>query len=154
MGYRQTVVMKWKDINGGTRTQTVTTQGNPAPVFGGISTLFDAVKDASDAGFWMAKLCPVLVVDEAPSSGPYPTVQDVALMIFRTDAGTTVRITVPGPKSAMFKADLQTVDPASALAAAIISAVLATVSDSNGNPAITYVSGSRQKQSVPPISGS
>lgn len=153
MGYRQTVILKWVDINGGTRTQTVTTQANPAPVFGGIDDFLSAVRDASDAGLWMTKLAPVDVVEEAAASGPYPTVQDVALMIFRTGAGTTIRITVPGPKAAMFKADLKTVDPAAALTVAIISAVIASVSDSNGNAVTTYVSGSRQKQSVPPVIG-
>lgn len=151
--YRQTLILKWIDINGGTRTQTITSQANPAPSFGSLSTFYGAVQAASDAGLWLAKLAPVLVVDETPASGPYPTVKDVALLIFRTSAGTTIRITVPAPKAAMFKPDLHTVDPAAALTLAIIAAVTGSISDANGNPATTYVSGSRQKQSVPPVVG-
>lgn len=151
--YRQTMVLKWKDALGWTRTQTLTTQPNPPPSFGGLSTFTTAIQAASDAGLWLAKLAPVEVVDEAPSSGPYQTVKDVALMIFRTSAGTTIRVTVPGPKAAMFKADLKTVDPVAPLTAAIITAVLENISDANGNPATTYVSGSRQKQEVPPVTG-
>lgn len=151
--YRQTLVVKWTDQNGGTRTQTISTQDNPAPSFGAAGALMTAVQAASDCGLWLAKICPVSVVNEAAADGPYKTVQDVALMIFRTSADTTIRITVPGPKAAMFKADLKTVDPAAALTAAIIAAVLGAVSDANGNPATTYVSGSRQKQEVPPVVG-
>lgn len=151
--YRQTMVLKWVDENGGTRTQTISTQANPAPSFGAAAALTTAMQAASDCGLWLAKLAPVSVIDGAPADGPYKTVHDVALMIFRTSAGTTIRITVPGPKAAMFLPDLQTVDPASALASAIISAVLGAISDANGNPATTYVSGSRQFQSVPPVVG-
>lgn len=153
MAYRQTVVLKWIDGTGATRTQTLTTLDNPAPSFGTVSAYLAAVAAASDAGLMLAKMCPIDVVGGDPESGPYPTVKDVALCIFRTTAGTTIRVTIPGPKEAIFKDDLQTVDPEAPLMVTIIAAVIGAISDANGNTVTTFVSGSRQFQRVPPIVG-
>lgn len=112
-----------------------------------------AMQNGSDCGLWLYKMAPCEVIDEAPGDGPYPTVSDVALMIFRTSAGTTIRLNVPGPKADLFHVGSDRVNPAAPLSAAIIAAVLAALSDSNGNPATTFVSGTRQMQQVPPPVG-
>lgn len=153
MPLRQTAILKWKDQNGGTRTQTVSTQDNPAPAPGTVAGLMTAMRAASDCGLWAFKMAPAELVDEAPEDGPYPTVKDVALLIFRTSAGTTIRLNVPGPKAAMFVAGSNRVDPDAPIAAAVIAAVMGSLSDAAGNPATTFIQGTRQMQQVPPPVG-
>lgn len=68
-----------------------------------------------------------------------------ALLQFRTGPGGVVRLLVPGFPTEGYAGDGETVDPTSAPAATVITAVLAgPVTDRAGNAVLVYVSGHRQ----------
>jgi hypothetical protein len=64
-------------------------------------------------------------VAEVPygSSGNYDDAEDSAVLSFATANGTVGRISIPAPKSAIFLADLMTVNPAQTDVAAFVTAV-------------------------------
>jgi hypothetical protein len=154
VSYRQSLVLRWVDANGGTRAQALNTIANPAPALGTLAAVRDAIAAASHAGLLYAKLDPIAVYAPVPTTGPYQTCMDYLSMQFRTSAGTSVKINIPAPKVDLFLAGHERMDPTAGLVVAIRDAVFAAVSDSNGNPVNQLVSGMRCKLSIPPAYGS
>lgn len=153
LALRQNFILKWKDLNGGTRTQTMTTLDNATPTFGACSGLQTALVNASSCGLMFAAMQPMLNVNATPGSGPYPTAQDQLQLIFRTGVGTTGRLNVPGPIAELFLDGTDRVDFENAKVEAIVSAVFSSICDPYGNPFVKAVSGKRLKIEIPLASG-
>jgi|SRR5215472_5775692 len=76
-----------------------------------------------------------------PATGQYDLVQDLAVLIFATVPGATVRVTIPAPLATNFGPSSNVVDPTDPNVAALIAAVIGTLGDVNGNVVTAYVSG-------------
>lgn len=150
---RQTGILKWNDLTGGTRTNTVTLLSNPTPTLGAFGALQGAMQAASVAGLMYAALQPVVNVNEAPTSGPYPSVTDALQLIFRTTAGTTARLNVPAPLEELFKPNHEDVDFTNPLVVAIVEAAYDACTDAYGNQFAVAVSGRRMKIRIPSPNG-
>lgn len=151
--YRQTGILKWMDLKGGTRTNTVTLISNPTPTLGAFGTLKTAMQNASSCGLMYAALQPVVTVNATPNSGAYPTANDSLQLIFRSSTGSTGRLNIPGPIEELFLPDHERVDFANAKVQAIINAAYSALCDPNGNPWVTAVSGVRMNIRIPKASG-
>jgi len=77
----------------------------------------------------------------SPAVGQYDLVQDLAVLIFATVPGSTVRVTIPAPQASIFGPSSNVVDPANPTVAALITAVIGTLGDAAGNAVTAYVSG-------------
>jgi hypothetical protein len=62
----------------------------------------------------------------------YPAVEDKAIFTFQTATGGIHRLQIPAPKSTIFLADGETVDPANTDVVAFVSAVIANAVTRNG----------------------
>lgn len=149
MPFRQCLVPRWVDINGGTVTQAFTTQANPAPALGTLADVLSGMQALSSCGLAFTQLSPVQTVSEAAVTGSYPLVSDRAQIILRSSNGNTGRINIPGPIAEMFLTGGQKVDFANPQVVALLSAVFANLSDPYGNPWIEAVSGQRFKVRIP-----
>lgn len=76
-----------------------------------------------------------------PGGSLYPFVTDLALFNFATIPGSGFQVVVPSPKAALFASDGVTVDPTATLSAAIITAVIGTLTDAAGNLATAFTGG-------------
>lgn len=89
----------------------------------------------------------VQVPGGVPSTNPYLSVNDAAVLQFATSVGSIVGLIAPGFREALYLADNQTVDPAQPDVIALVAAVIALpLVDSAGNPAISFIGGIRQKR--------
>lgn len=82
------------------------------------------------------------------SSGQYSLCTTTAVFNFLTGALSGVQLTVPAPDASMFAADGVTIDPTSALAAAVIAGVIGFLTDSAGNVVTTYTTGVKSSRKV------
>ena len=127
----------WVDVNGNSRTTQAFTSAS-------LVAVETALLAASNAD-WLTELETVLNVNTAPApiAGQFQTVLDSASLWFQTPAGNIVTLTLPAPKSSIFLADLQTVNPASV--AGIVSAALAApLTDQSGTAVTVFLGGTRQ----------
>jgi len=145
MAYRRKLVMKWKDVNNGTTTKTFHTADNPAPTLGTATGFVTAMQNASYGATIYVETVEVRTDSGTPATGPYQTVRDYAHLQFRCANANVITINIPAPRSGCFLADTKTFDPASTLGAAVVSAVLAGITDASGSPATTFISGKRLK---------
>lgn len=129
---RMTVV--WADANGDTRATLLTTAAGATAVMNEIQGVTNAVFQQNWEG-------PLATFSAPPIAAQFQSVRDWAILTFATSVGGLLTITVPAPIAAMFKADLETVDPAAI--AALIAQVISDVVDINGNPVVSYVGGVR-----------
>jgi hypothetical protein len=81
------------------------------------------------------------VSSSTPGTGQYNLVTDLALLIFQTGAGTTVRVVIPGPLVTTFGPTSNVVNPLDPATASVIAAVIGTLGDASGNVVTAYVSG-------------
>ena len=79
-----------------------------------------------------------------PTPGPYD-VRDLAVMQFRAEDGTYLRVTVPAPDPAVFGPDGETVDPIVPSVAALIDNVSDWLVAVSGSPVATFVRGWRMR---------
>ena len=154
MSYRQQLIPRWIDVNGGIVTQTFHSQSDPSPPLGSLADVLTSMQAMTHCGLVYAQLAPIAVYNETPSAGAYQTVSDRAQIIVRSTAGTTGRINVPGPLESIFLPGTERVDFANPLVAGLMAAVFANLSDAYGNPWVTAVSGKRMKVVIPPPLGS
>jgi hypothetical protein len=77
----------------------------------------------------------------SPTAAQYHLVTDLAVLVFATAAGNNVQVVVPGPLATTFGATSNIVNPLDPTTAALIAAVIGTLSDVNGNLVTAYVSG-------------
>lgn len=132
----------WADAVGGTRLVWYTFQaGGTLPPFGNaVDNCSNAIPSQTVAG-------PIQTTTSVPSTSPFPSVVDSAVLSFSTAVGSLVGVLVPAFKESLYLADNQTVDPAQPLVIALIAASLALpIVDNSGNPVLAYVGGIRQKR--------
>lgn len=81
------------------------------------------------------------------TSGEYDTVEDKAVLTFTDDIGNLHRYQVPAPKAAIFSADQETVNPANAAVASVITD-MSTFAYGNYNSAspLVYIGGVRLRR--------
>ena len=89
-----------------------------------------------------------LISGGSPATGLYQYVQDVAVLVFQTVPGTTVRVVVPAPLSTTFGPDSNIVDPTDTNVSAIIAAVTGVLCDAGGNVVTSYISGIKTSRRV------
>jgi hypothetical protein len=75
-----------------------------------------------------------------PSGAQYQSAQDVLLITMQSAPGVYVQVTVPAPKSTLFLAGGIQYDPADADWIVLLAAIQTSVTDINGNAALTLVS--------------
>jgi len=126
--------MVWVDANGFTRLTLV---NGTSPLSGVQSALLAQ----SNADVLNAVEGTLNAFTPAPPGGTYRTVGDAAILTFTDASGSLVDITLPAPLSSIFLADTVTVD--STAIAAIIAAVVGTVTTANGGVTTAFVGGLR-----------
>lgn len=113
---------------------------------GGLSVLEAAIQAATNSNLLYATAGIPAVGTVTPSDADYPLVTDVALFNFQTVPGGGIQLAVPAPAIGMFGPSSTVIDPTSPLAAAIIAAVIGTLSDSSGNVVTAFISGSKSSR--------
>mgnify|MGYP001195724336 CR=1 FL=1 len=83
-----------------------------------------------------------------PGTTTYFLTTDVAVLVFQTVPGGSLRVVIPGPLEEVFGSDGNTVDPTDTLVAAVIADVIGTLTDSGGNVATAYISGVKSSRRV------
>lgn len=74
----------------------------------------------------------------------YTNIEDKALLTFRTvQDGSSFTLTIPTPKSTVFLADEETVDPNSTPVANLLTDLLSSGVDKHGNAPLYYITGHR-----------
>lgn len=81
-----------------------------------------------------------------PATTQYFLTTDVAVLNFATSAGGRIQVVIPGPKSTIFDAGGNTVDPANSDIVSLIASVVGVLTDSGGNLATAYVTGVRSSR--------
>lgn len=112
----------------------------------GVSALLGAMAAATNSNVAVSSNVVPIIGTSTATDTLYGSVQDTAVFVFVTSALTQVRLVIPAPMSTMFVAGGLTIDPTSALAAAIIAAAIGTLSDVNGNLVMAYVSGTKSSR--------
>lgn len=132
----------WADAFGGTRLvwYSYSTGGSLVP----FSTALDLCVNPIPSQVVAAT---IQISGGTPSTNPYASVADSAVLQFVTSTGSLVGVVAPGFKEALYLGDNQTVDIAQPLVISLVNASLALpLVDGAGNPVIAYVGGLRQKR--------
>jgi len=82
------------------------------------------------------------------ANNEYPTVEDKAMLTYQTSTGQNHRYMVPGPLAAIFLTDLETVDPANTLVAALTTAMVGKAASGDGVLIASYVGGIRIRRKL------
>lgn len=80
------------------------------------------------------------------ANAEYETVEDKAQLSFQTSTGAIHRYQVPAPKTAIFLADGETVDPANGLVTTFAAAVVAAGASRDGAAISTFIGGIRVRR--------
>jgi hypothetical protein len=130
------VIWEWTDDAGGflRASSWITAAAN-------LGTVDVPLQAASNAQLTFATAATPATSPFAPTAAQYHLVTDIAVLIFATAAGTTFQLVIPGPMVAVFGPTSNVVDPTAPLTAALIAAVIGTLTDIVGNVATAYVSG-------------
>jgi hypothetical protein len=107
--------------------------------FATVETDMAAKSNAIVARWWEG---PTTIPGGTAASAIYPSVRDVAELVFSTPVGTTVTVTLPAPLSSIFQADQETVDPVAI--ATLIADCLAVLTDGSGVAVTAYIGGIRR----------
>lgn len=126
----------WVDAGGGSRINLLHVQGGTT---GAASVAALGLgSNASWLSYWNSN---VTVQVPTPTVAVYPSTRDLAVLVF-TDGTDNVAVDLPAPKSAMFLADQETVDPADPTGA--IAALLAILTTAAGANVTAFVGGYRR----------
>lgn len=106
-----------------------------------VNGVFTELQLNSNAATEFATAATPLVGTFTPTGAQYHLVTDLALLLFQTVPGTTLRVVVPGPLATTFGPDSNVVNPLDPNVAALIAAVIGVLTDAGGNPATAYISG-------------
>ncbi|SRR6266851_4219552 len=87
----------------------------------------------------------------APPGGSFLTVNQRAALTFLCADNTQVVLLIPSPSSTIFLADLETVDAANVLVAALIAACIGNLESSTGSLATAYLGGTLAPFSRSPL---
>lgn len=116
------------------------TQADAATVAGDIKTAMDALTNAASGGARGA-LTTSPAVNSYGANAEYERIETKAVLVFQTSTGALHRYRIPAPKSAIFMADGETVDPANGLVTAFVTAMLAGAASRDGVALASYIGG-------------
>lgn len=113
----------------------------------GLGAYESAITACSNAGLIIVTMAAPDISVSSPNPGNvwYLTV-DTATLLFDTGVGTSVTVTIPGPKQALFKPDTLTIDPTQTDVANLISTVIGFITDNAGNAATAFSQGQRSSR--------
>jgi hypothetical protein len=127
----------WVDANGGQRIQLLHLTDAAILTDGIVAT---SLGSNADWITWWGSAATTQT--PAPVAATYRRVADVAALVFQDAGGNLTTVIIPAPKSTLFMADQETVDPADPTGAiANFAAILTTGS---GAAAPTFVAGYRR----------
>jgi len=143
--------IQWRDINGRECTSVWTTQDQSDTGVGAYAALKDAAEACSNCTVIGLQFQTTIAYSNDPSTGPYPSVYDRAVLMDRIDVtGKPSRLELPGPRPELFQADLVTVDLSAPLIVALQAEVVAVIGDQNGNAVLPFIRGYRNKARANP----
>jgi hypothetical protein len=130
------VIWEWLDDAGGflRASNWINSSAN-------LASVFTPLQQESNAQILYATSAPPVVSSSTPVSSQYHLVVDVAILTFATVPGVTFTVVIPGPLASTYGPSSNVVNPTDPFVAALIAAVLGTLTDVNGNVAVAYVSG-------------
>lgn len=123
-------------------TETDPATGAPAALANGVQGIIAGAVTSVELKIHAVEASPAVA-----GTGPYDRVQDKALLEFYAADGSIVRFQMPGPRQTTLKADHYTVDPAAALTAALVTALLTDARTAEGLALTALTRGYRR---VPP----
>lgn len=141
MSSRRTVV--WVDYNGFTRATYLTGNngGGGSPTLASVESQLLALSNADEQSVWEGPW--TVNPAPAPAAAVYQAVGDYAALTYQnTGTGELVYITLPAPKSTIFLADGETVDPTAI--AALTTEVTAVIITASGAVVDAFVGGVRR----------
>ena len=109
----------------------------------GLGTYESAIQACSNAVLQFSTNGIPSISGATPGTGTYSLVNDLAVLVFATIPGVTIRVTIPAPDVNIFGPSSNVVDPTNTNVAALIAAVIGTLADSSGNVVTAYVSGTK-----------
>lgn len=122
----------WADAQGEQVLHVITT----ATGVGAIESALAAQSNAGVVECWEGTL---EAFSPSPVASTYPSSRSVAILLFRDDVGSTARLYVPAPVSALFNSAGDTVDPTAA--AGIIAAAIGNLRAGSGNVVTQFTGG-------------
>lgn len=143
MAAPQRTIWEWQDVAGGFLRAS-----NWVGTLAGMPTLEAALQSDSNALLQFVTTGPPVVSGGSPTTGLYQLTSDLAVLIFSTAVGGTIRVVVPAPLVTTFGPSSNVVNPLDPATAAIIAAVIGTLSDVTGNLVTGYVSGIKSSRRV------
>lgn len=107
------------------------------------------IQSASNAGVQQYGAGPVTFAANAPVDQQYPTVTQVAQLLFLCADASVVEIIIPAPQDSIFTADNFTVDPTAITT--LIADVIAVVTNNLASPVASFLQGSlvNRRRDVP-----
>ena len=133
----------WMDLSGAETCGFLRMVDQSPPTLGTVGTWWLsalALSNLGGADVSVVRVAPALTV---PTPGPFATVLDRALFIFRGAGGATKQVWVPGPIEEIFVDGSVIVDLANPLCEAFVAATLAAVAGPDGQPLTQCVRGRR-----------
>lgn len=126
---------EWTDTAGGFyRNRFYVNHGNDG------TPVVHSVQSASNAGLQQHSSGQVVFDANAPVDQQYPTIMQIAQLIFGCADGSSIQIIVPAPQASIFLSDNLRVDPAAVVT--LIANVVSVVTNNLGSPVIVYRQGS------------
>lgn len=127
--------MEWTDTAGGFyRNRFYVAHG------GSGATVVADIQSASNAGLAQHSSGQVTFDSNAPVDQQYPTMVQIAQLLFRCADGTVVPLVIPAPQDTVFLSDGFRVDPTAV--STLIADVISHVTNQLGSPVTTYLQGS------------
>lgn len=126
----------WIDVNGFTRLTLINTTTGASTIFADMLhlSLADWI-NVNETGF-------TINTTPVPSTGTYQRVADCASLMFTSASGDKCVLQLPSPKSTIFMADQQTVDPAQITT--LVADCIGVLTTNSGDPVTAFVGGYRR----------
>jgi hypothetical protein len=135
------LILEWLDFASG-----YLRSGSWLNIVASPAALIAALQAASNANLLYATAGNPVVGTVTPADSLYPSVQDIAQLVFITTALTQVPLVIPAPLASAFGAGGQTVDPSDPNIAAVIAAATGVLADQSGNIVTAFVSGAKSSR--------
>lgn len=128
----------WADVNGGSRLTTPRANAS-------LSTIQTAMLAKSNASVLYEWEGAQSASTGTAAASTYQNVQDAAVLVFQAPSCAQVKLLLPAPKSSIFFADQETVDPAQV--ATLIGDCLGVLCTLAGEAVSEYIAGYRIRSS-------
>ena len=139
------VIGDWIDVNGKTATSFMTTIDQSSTGVAAYAALAAAIQACCDANLTAIQFQTTLVLGGSANAGPYATAVDrAALMGAIATTNAAYRLSLVGPKAAIFAPTNAIVDLSNPLVMALDAAQQAVLGDKNGNHNGPFKRGVRQ----------